>query len=371
MSDISIFQIDNVDVDMKNYVKIREKAVLNDTITFNMLVYSEGSPVNLSDFSIDFRAILPKTKYVYAETDNITTNGNELTVVCDGVLTSEVGEVLITIRLFDTITYQQKSNYIVILKVKPTIDSDEVLAETNVLSASSSLDNAINKYIQLKADLFGGITEGTILLNDLKAQIPIANIARNNLNTTITNAMNTKTGLDGSIITGNKLKTDLTTLNAEANLLIPAITSVNTTAQTTKSDLDAEVLIANQKIIDLQAFDPNSVVQNTNIMLNEMYCNNLLLSINHGLNGYPIVQLVYTNYGAGLGGAGDFPAGANSECNLMQNKTIYIDNNNFTIYVPNNYYISNAQINKINDYKYIVTFPSSTRSILLKITKEA
>jgi hypothetical protein len=367
MADTAIFEISDINVDLKNYVKIREKACLNDTLTFKMLIYSENSPVNLSDYSIDFRAILPKTKYVYVESDNITKDGNEITVVCDSILTSEVGEVLITIRLFDTITYQQKSNYIIVLKVKPTIDADEQLAETNILSASSSLDNAINKYIQLKTDLSGGIAQGTTLLNDLKTQIPTANTTRNNLNATITNANNTNTVLDSTITNGSKLKSDLTTLNAEANFIIPDLVAKNATGQTTKSDLDAEILSANQKIIDLQAFDSTKVVYNTNIMLNEMYCNNELLSINHNLNGYPIVQLVYTQYGAGVGGAGNFPAGSNSECNLMQNKTVYTDNNNLTIYVPNNYYFASPSIEKVDNYTYVISFLSSNNSILIKL----
>jgi hypothetical protein len=51
----------------------------------------------------------------------------------------------------------------------------------------------------------------------------------------------------------------------------------------------------------------------------------------------------------------------------MQNKTVYTDDNNFTIYVSSNYYIPNAVITKINDYKYIATFANSTRSILINI----
>jgi hypothetical protein len=102
-------------------------------------------------------------------------------------------------------------------------------------------------------------------------------------------------------------------------------------------------------------------------MLNEMYCNKELLSINHGLNGYPIAKLTYTEYGGGVGGAGDFPSGADSDCSLMQNKIIYHDSNNMTIYVPQDYYIANPSINKLSNYKHIVTFTNSTRSILIEL----
>jgi hypothetical protein len=102
-------------------------------------------------------------------------------------------------------------------------------------------------------------------------------------------------------------------------------------------------------------------------MLDDIYCNQKLLSLNHGLNGYPIIKMTYTEYGAGIGGAGDFPAGADSECNLMQNKAVYKDRNNIDVYVPQDYYIANPSINKINYYKYVVTFTNSTRSILIEL----
>lgn len=134
-------------------------------------------------------------------------------------------------------------------------------------------------------------------------------------------------------------------------------------------DLITTVSNAENVSIDV---DPGAVATITqlNDVKDYVICNKELVSINHNLSGYPRVNLTYTEYGAGVGGAGLFPAGANSECNSLQNRAVYTDNNNVTIYVPSNYYIENPSVNKINDYKYIVTFENNTKSILISLIKE-
>jgi hypothetical protein len=134
-------------------------------------------------------------------------------------------------------------------------------------------------------------------------------------------------------------------------------------------DLITTVSNAENVSIDV---DPNAVATITqlNDVKDYVICNKELVSINHGLSGYPRVNLTYTESGAGVGGAGLFPAGANSECNSLQNRAVYTDNNNLTIYVPSNYYVENPSVNKINDYKYIVTFGNNTKSILISLIKE-
>ena len=83
MADTSIFEIDDIQVDMKNYTKLRCKSALNDSVIFKFLVYNSNSPVNLDDYHIELRARLPKSGQIYSEVDNITKSGNLLTIVCE------------------------------------------------------------------------------------------------------------------------------------------------------------------------------------------------------------------------------------------------------------------------------------------------
>jgi hypothetical protein len=79
VSDTQIFEIQS-DVDLKTYVKIRNKACLGDSVIYKFNVFSENAPVDLSKYKYEMRARLPKSGQVYSETDNIVASGNELTV---------------------------------------------------------------------------------------------------------------------------------------------------------------------------------------------------------------------------------------------------------------------------------------------------
>jgi hypothetical protein len=187
------------------------------------------------------------------------------------------------------------------------------------------------------------------------------------LNNTINIGNTLESKLANDITIGRPLNTKLEVNLAMADTVKNELVLASATANIDKDALITKIAEADDKLIKFKNYDTTQLVPLSNTMLNEMYCNKELLSINHGLNGYPIVKMTYTEYGAGVGGAGDFPAGADSDCNLMQNKAIYTDNNNMTIFVPQNYYIALPSINKINNYKYVVTFTNSTRSILIEL----
>lgn len=371
MADTSIFEINDVDVELFNYTKIRQKAVLGDSIILKCLVYSQNLPVNLENFKVEFRATLPKSGQVYSEVDNMIKNGNELTITCDQILTSEIGEVISSLRLWDSQT-KQKSSYQIVIKVLSTIISDETIATKSVLSALNSLDLSINKYMELKVDLNGLITLAETTITNINTSITNADVSKIALDLSKTNADNSKIALDTSKTNADALKIALDNTIETADVSNTNLTNINTSANTTSTTLQGKIDTADAKLLEFKNFDTTGIVASNNTMLGEMYCKNELLSINHNfgtlnLNPYPVVQLIYTELGAGIGGAGIFPAGADSQCNLMQNKTVYTDNNNLTIYVPDNYFIASPSIEKVNDYKYIVTFPSSTRSILIQL----
>jgi len=249
MSDTSIFEINDVQVDMKNYTKLRCKSALNDSVIFKFLVYNDNAPVNLNDYNIELRARLPKSGQIYSEVDNITKSGNLLTIICDSRLCNEIGEVMITLRLWDN-TYKQKSNYLIVLKVMSTIDSDEKIADSSVLSALNSLDFAVDRYLELKVDLLDQITIGNTLLTNL-----ISNIATGNtLNTSLIKNMTDGTILNNSLITQN----------TQANNNIPILTKQNNTATNNIPILTTK---------NAEAVTNNANLTNTNNQSNILYSN--------------------------------------------------------------------------------------------------
>jgi hypothetical protein len=274
MADTTIFEVPQMDVDLKTYVKLRCKAALNDTAIFKFYVYSESSPVDLTNYKVEMIARLPKSGNVYSEADNIVINGNELTVTCDSVLTSEIGEVIITLRIVDITTYKQKSNYIIVLKVMSTIDADEEIQTSATLSALESLDYAINRYFELKVDLTDKISAGTTLLNNLISNIATGTtlnanltIQNNQATTNITNLttqnnnainnINTLTSQNNQAVVNNN---NLINGNNQAVINYTNLTNANNTASGLDGDLNNDIIVGSKLLSDLNT--ANSVVNN-------------------------------------------------------------------------------------------------------------
>lgn len=378
MSDI--FTYDFQDLDLKESIKLRTKCQQLDTIVLQFNIYNYDIPVDLTNFNIEFRAVKSDGTF-YSQVDNITKVENTLTISCNNQLTSVNGKTVCSLRIFDD-SQNQKSSYFIVLNVTGIVSNYDRVVSRNLVDILERFDEDVNLAMKLSTVFKEDINEANILDTSFKQSIIDANTSKIALDSSTAIANATKSALDTSITSGNNTKSALDTSTATADASKTALDASITSGNTVISNLDLDkanvntlndtlittIANADAKLQEFENYDTTNLVPLSNIMLNEMYCNKELLSINHNLNGYPIVQLVYTEYGAGVGGAGNFPAGGtDSECNLMQNKTVYTDNNNFTIYVPQNYYIENSVINKINDYKYIVTFTNSTRSILIQI----
>ena len=273
MSDTSIFEVRTDDVDVKNYTKIRTKCSLNDKVYLKIYTYSDNSPVTLNDWNCEFRCVLPKSQQIYSEADNITKNGNLLTISCDSFMTGEIGEVVGYIRLWNLAT-EQKSSYQIIIKVMPTIAEDEKVAETSLLSAMSSLDMTINRYIELKADLNGEITIGQVLLQNLKDENVIVTSTISNaqqINTTLTNTYNSanllnndlKNNINSATNLNGQVQTNISNLNssiAVAKYYNNELKATTTTAQTLVNTLITENQLAGQQITTLQGFGDINVL---------------------------------------------------------------------------------------------------------------
>ena len=278
MADTSIFEIDNHDIDLKNYQKVNLKASLNDTVILKFNIFNDNSPVDLTDFNVEFRAYTAKSSVPYSQTDNITKSGNTLTIICDKELCQEIGQIQATLRIWNT-QMLQKSNYLIILKVMSTIPSDEVIQSQAILSGINSLDWSINRYVELKADLNSeiviaenllvelsskitdgstlkvqleqNITDGTLLNNNLITQNSEAISNINELDTqnsdAITNVATLVTKNSEAVVNTNNLinninsaniaRNNLSIANLEADTNILDLNNINTDAKTTISDL--------------------------------------------------------------------------------------------------------------------------------------
>lgn len=98
----------------------------------------------------------------------------------------------------------------------------------------------------------------------------------------------------------------------------------------------------------------------------EMFPDNEVITINHKLNNYPNVRIIATNYGAGIGGAGETPAGG-TESYSVQCKTCFLDRDNIKIYIPKKYFLKPANMEKVTDNQYVITFDNSIMSLLIDL----
>jgi len=139
-----------------------------------------------------------------------------------------------------------------------------------------------------------------------------------------------------------------------------------------------EIAFAGMEHVDanLELSTARGTYDNLNDRLNnsegETLGNNELITIAHNFNSYPNVRCICTNYGGGVCGAGENPAGG-TESYLVNAKICYLDTNSVKIYVPSHYKIKSPVLEKINDNKYILASEdiTETKSIQIEIREAA
>lgn len=374
-----------------------------DTIYLKCNIYNQGILYDCTNATVILQAHR-ETGNDYIQTNfDILQGLGYVNIKCTDQLTVDSGLVKAELRLkFSNGTIQSTSR-IIYIKVIPSVLEINRKVSPSTLTAlqyvdtvtdklasiKSNLTNDINNANTASANIENEIAKANTKISDVNMSITNANSSLTNIitqannkisdvNNTINNVNNTQTSLrntttqviaevNNTINDVNTTKSDLQNVVSQSSQIKNDLTNLNSITQTTESDLQAKINEANNIKIALQTFDPNGIVQNTNDMLNKMNSVQLLLTINHGLNAYPSLQLIWTEYGAGVGGAGTFPAGANSICDSIANKIEYVDNNNVNIYVPQLYYVANPIVTKLSNYKYIVNFTGSTKSLLIQI----
>ena len=353
------------DVDVKEYTKVRCKAVLNDTIMFRIECYNLNRPIELNSYNVEFRAVLPSGQ-IYSEVDNVTKEGNILNIRCDSFLCSEVGEVICSLRIWNS-ELRQKSSYQIIIKVLSTLGSGTAINSNSLLSAVDSLDLAINKYIELKADVYKGVKKAEDTIKTLNTTIDTGNNINNTLNNTITEANKINNTLNTTINNAKSINIDLKNTTNEAITENSKLTIENNKAIQNIHDLTDLNNTAEQKLQEFRNFDTNQIASRVGNTYNELYPENELCTITHNLNDMPDIQLIYVNCGYNIGGFDEGVYGGNGVMNKGSYKVKYLDDNSFKIFISNNYNILNANVEKVNDKQYVLTSDTSNNSIVINI----
>lgn len=361
----NIFTWESQDIDLKECIKLKTNCQQNDTMILQFNVYDYDIPVDLTNFNVSFVAKKPDGT-IYGQAENIVKTNNLLKITCNEQLTSITGRVIGTLVITDN-NGNRKGSYFIVLNVFGILNDDDRVVSKNFVDVLNRFDEDVAIALSLSNKFEQDINTAQIISDDFAEKIPLAQSTDNTLNNTIDEANSINNILTNTNSTANTLENKLTSdITIGSTLKNNLLLNISTAGQK-NDELTLTVESADNKLQEFKNYDTTQLVPLSNTMLNEMHCNKELLSLNHGLNGYPIAKMTYTEFGGGVGGAGDFPSGADSDCNLMQNKLIYHDSNNMTIFVPQNYYIANPTVNKINDYKYTVTFINSTRSILIEL----
>jgi hypothetical protein len=363
----NIFTWEAQDIDLKECIKVSINCQQDDTVILQFNIFDYDIPVDLTNYNVSFIAKKP-SGLVYGQAQNITKSNNLLTITCDSQLTNEIERTIGTVVITDN-SGNRKGSYFIVFNVFGILNNDDRVVSKNFVDILNRFDEDVVIALSLETSFANNIETAQNIADDFAVKIPQATNIDEQLNNTINTGNTLELKLTNDITIGTPLNAKLETNLEMADTVKSELVLASATANIDKDALITKIAEADDKLIQFQNYDTTEIVPKTNLMLNEMYCTEELLTLNHGLNGYPIIKMTYTEFGAGIGGAGDFPAGADSQCNLMQDKMIYTDSNNVKILVPLDYYIANPQVNKLNDYKYVITFTNSTRSILVELIK--
>lgn len=380
VSNEDLFVFDTEEIDVKEMRKIRIPMIQNDTPILKFRVYNYGEPLDLTEYHIELRMFLVNGE-LYSEEDNLSVEGNEITIKCDSTVTQAVGENVGSLRIWNK-TYKQKSTYQIILRVKSVSDYEESgKVSTSTISILEHLDASICRAIDLKTDFEAQIEvalktkeelESNVITasesdTKLKQTIVNANESNNTLKNTINSATTSNTELSNAITLANNTKTNLDKSIGNGNAIKTELNDCIANSITKKNELQSVVDVADEKLEEFKKFDTDQIVEKTNNLYNEMFPTKDLIAIEHNLNVNPLVQFTIVNEGYGLGGYGNTSYGGISECNLGTYKVKYLSKNKLTITVSNNYYKENPIVDKVNDYEYNLTFNNYAKSMNVKL----
>lgn len=111
----------------------------------------------------------------------------------------------------------------------------------------------------------------------------------------------------------------------------------------------------------------NKTIESPTVYLDD--CTVKVCTINHNMKKYPQIQVLEVLYGAGIGGAGEYPAGAGSK--MLYPRIDYMNRDTCELYLNDEYEgYSNPVLNRVAEGKYVVTFDAPcVKSLLILVDK--
>lgn len=397
---MAIRDLPPITLDINSKYTVYADCMQNDDIILHFKIFDKSIIADLSNYNIRLKAF-KRDQIPLVQQTKITMVENEVAIQAHKQLTTTAGIVKSELQFIDKSTLKKKSTFYIEINVTADVFnvSDTLSAPTCTLleemdnkldQLEDAIDEAEKKTAEFQEDMkviAEASEKANNLIDDLndsnnKLQQTIDNskVAKAELEETIENAeiaINaeiekgnaTKAELTNAYVTANDWLTKINEKNNVASQNCEILDSKNQVAETNKTALDEANEEAEAKLEEFKKFDTDGLVGLNQTMLNELICNNELCTLTHSYNKqYPIIQMLYYEDGFGMGGFGKGVAGGTApECNLMQNKVIYLDDNTLRIYVPKDNYIKNNSITKKSDTEYLLvsTDANDTRCILI------
>ena len=109
-------------------------------------------------------------------------------------------------------------------------------------------------------------------------------------------------------------------------------------------------------------------IENAAIQMSEIFPDNEIIDISHNLKCCPMVRVISSQNGLGLGALGTAPLGG-EEIQSIKCVTKFIDLDNIKILVPKKYFLNNPHLQLVTETQYILTFSNSVMSLLIDLIK--
>lgn len=274
---MDIFNQEPIILDLKeNTYKEIEIHQLDDSI-LNFDIVNYGIPVDLTNYTIEFRCAKPtKPKTYTIQNTSITKNSKgRVTIDCDNSITNVSGCVNCELRLISS-SFEQLTTFNIDLIIKKSVLEGIDLSDPFTITALETLNNVLNQISNsieqaistsnelISANANAKITDGILntTISTATSKNDTLNTSINNISTAQTNASAFKTDFDNSIGT---IKTNATTFKTSFNESISSsislaqevlsdIQSVNTSSGETLNSLLNNNRIAKSNIDILQQY---------------------------------------------------------------------------------------------------------------------
>lgn len=245
------------DLDLNNNFFINCVCKQYDTIKFIFHIFMDGEVADLTDCIFRLQAKkgdgLP---YVNNKSENISVNGNIVTIDNDNQLTARAGDTVAEVVITDNEGHMKTTFDIRLNIIGSAIDG--LVNSEATITILDTLEEKLNRIDNIGTVL----DEASIVKNELENNTSIANKASESLNSLIPTGTTLKNTLEPLITNGTTLKTDLDTANTLAEHNIEELnklgdvtdlaekveTNTNLIAELNQNDTDIKATIGTETI---------------------------------------------------------------------------------------------------------------------------